>query len=150
MRCVWAHPERSAELHDALCRFVSERIWGERRAFGAGTSMGVANGESIVAAVIFTNYDTSAGVVEMNAAADSARWLTRPVLAEMFGYAFDQLGCQAVVLRVHPGNTRLHRILPAYGFERHDVPRLRGRDTPEAFYILGDDVWRANGFHRRK
>lgn len=112
--------------------------------------MGVASGESIVAAVIFTNYDASAGVVEMSAAADTARWLTRPVLAEMFGYAFDQLGCQAVVLRVHPNNVRLHRILRAYGFERHDVPRLRGRDTPEVFYILGDDIWRANGFHHRR
>lgn len=138
----------SPGFYNAICGFVSERIWGEQRPFPSGTAMAVSDAGMIVAGVVFSNYDKDAGVIEISAASDTQRWLTRPVLAEMFGYAFDQLGCQAVVMRVDPGNARLGRMLMAYGFSRHDVPRLRGRDRAEAFYILGDDAWRANGFHK--
>lgn len=112
--------------------------------------MAVAHGEEIVAGMVYCNYDKDAGVVEISGAADTPRWLTRPVLHEMFSYAFDELGCQAVVMRVDPGNSRLDRMLRAYGFTRHDLPRMRGREKAEAIYILGDDIWRANGFHKEK
>lgn len=111
--------------------------------------MGVARDGKPVAGVVFHNWDADAGVIEMSSASDDARWLSRPVLAEMFGYAFDQMGCQAVVLRVDPGNARMDRIARAYGFKRYDIPRIRGRDKSEVIYVLGDDAWRANGFHGR-
>lgn len=101
-----------------------------------------------MAAVLFNNWDKDAGVIELVAASDSARWLTRPVLLDMFSFAFDQIKCQAALLRCDPENTRLARILTSYGFTRHDIPRLRGRDKAEALYILGDDEWRTNGFHK--
>lgn len=110
--------------------------------------MGVADGREIVAGLVFSNYDPDAGVIEVSGASDKPNWLNRAILKEMFGFTFEQLGCQAVVMRVDPENKRLGRILTAYGFSRHDVPRLRGRDKAEAFYILGDDEWRANGFHK--
>lgn len=110
--------------------------------------MFVIDGENLVAAMIFHNLDRASGVIEISGAADSARWLTRPVLFDLFAYPFKQLGCQAVVMRVDPGNARLDRILKSYGFTRYDIPRLRGREKAEAIYVLGDDDWRANGFHK--
>lgn len=148
MTPVWAHPATSPGLYEAICEFVAVRIWGKVKPFPHGTAMAVADGQTIIAGLVFSNYDPDAGVIEVSGASDKANWLNRAVLKEMFGYAFDQLGCQAVVMRVDPDNRRLNRILTAYGFTRHDVPRLRGRDKAEAFYILGDDSWRANGFHK--
>lgn len=129
-------------------RYVSERVWGGYREFGQGTAMLVLDDKNVIAVMIHHNLDRGAGVIEISGAADSARWLTKPVLWELFAYPFKQLQCQAVVMRVDPENSRLDRILKAYGFARYDIPRLRGRNKPEAVYVLGDDAWRANGFHK--
>lgn len=148
MTPIWAHHEKDKPLYDVMCRYISERIWSENKGFAPGTVLAVADKDQVIAGVIFTNYDRDAEVIEMSAAADSPRWLTRPILWEMFSYAFNELGCQAAVLRCDPKDTRLGRILTAYGFSRYVIPRLRGRDKPEALFILGDDEWRANGFHK--
>lgn len=147
MKTVWAAHCDKPDLHQALCDFVSLRIWGEVRPFFVSTSMGVCNADGvIVAGVIFSNYDAQAGVIEVSAAADTPRWLTRPILRELFSYPFNELHCQAVVMRTDPGNTRLHRILTAYGFTLYEIPRLRGRDKSEFLFVLTDDAWRHNGF----
>lgn len=112
-----------------------------------GTIMAVADGRNIVAACLFHNWDVEAGVIEMTSASTSARWLSRAILREMFSYPFEQLGCQAVIARVDPENTRMCRIASAFGGQRYDIPRLRGRDKAEALFILGDDEWRAGRFH---
>lgn len=145
----WVH-HTEKPLYLALETYVSSKIWGEHRPFFYGTIMAVIEGDALQGAAIFHNYDKDAGVIEVSAAAETPRWLTRRVLKDMFGYPFDQLGCQAVIMRVDPDNRRLDRILKAYGFERHDIPRLRGRDKAEALFILTDDVWRANGFHKEQ
>ncbi len=110
--------------------------------------MAVANGSEIIGACLFHNWDADAGVVELTSASLSPKWLTRPVLREMFAYPFEQLGCQAVVLRVDPDNTRMCRIASAFGFKRYDIPRLRGRNKAEALFILGDDDWRGGRFFK--
>lgn len=99
-------------------------------------------------AVLFNNYHPHEGVIELHAAAESKRWLTRKVLWEMFSFPFRQLGCQAVIMRAAVDNEDVRRVAEPYGFKRYEIPRLRGRDKPEAIYVLGDDEWAANGFHR--
>lgn len=136
-------------MFDAVEHFISSSIWGAPRGMQGETIMASVDGAgTILGAVIFQNYDPENGVIEMSAAAASPRWLTRPVLFDMFTYAFDQLKCQAVAMRCEADNNRLARIFGAYGFQRYDVPRLRGRDRPESIYVLGDDVWRKNGYHK--
>lgn len=147
---IWAGYDDKPELFRALEGFVSERVWGRFREFGEGRALGVANQGKIIGAVIYNNYDDETGVIEMSGAADSPRWLSRPVLKEMFEYPFARLGCQAVVMRGDSENDNLTRILPAYGFKRYDIPRLRGRGRIESIYVLSDDDWKANGFHKVK
>lgn len=148
MTPVWLH--RSQPGFGDVEAYVSTSIWGEPREIPGDTALlSVAPSGDLVGAAIFQNYNADAGTIEISAAASSPRWLSRRVLREMFSYPFDQLGCQAVVLRCDPASRRLDRILTAYGFNRHDIPRLRGRDCPEAIYVLADDAWRSNGFHRR-
>lgn len=114
-----------------------------------GTILAVSDGQKVIGACLFHNYDPDAGLVELTSASLSAKWLTRRVLAEMFGFAFDQMGCQAAMMRVDPTNTRMCRIAAAFGFKRYDIPRLRGRDKAEALFLLGDDEWRSGKFTRK-
>lgn len=147
MNPVWL--QRGSADFDAVERFISTKIWGAPRAMPGDTILASADSAgSALGAAIYQNYAPEHGLIEMSAAAVSPRWLSRGILREMFSYPFDQLGCQAVVLRCDTDNGRLARIFAAYGFKRYDIPRLRGRDRGEAIYVLADDVWRANGYHK--
>lgn len=129
-----------------MSKWVAQRIWGKANDFGPGAAMGVLSDQGPVGAVVFHGYQPNEGVIEMSAAGD--HWLSRPVLREIFAYVFGQLGCQAVVMRVDPENKRMCRIASAFGFQRYDIPRLRGRHKAEAVFVLGDDEYRASRFAR--
>lgn len=148
-----ASPEKKA-INDALGAFVAQRIWGEPRGFGPFGSIGIVDdGGTVVAAMIYHNWDRAAGVIEISGAADTARWITRPVLLEMFSIPFDQFECQMVAMRVYPENQTpagrgLVRLLRAYGFKEYLIPRLGGRHQDQILFTLTDDDWRSNGFHK--
>ena len=149
MRTVWAGASNPA-LNDALAAWCAQHI-GLPRGFGKPyVTMGVFDGDRLVSVIVYNNWNPEAGVIEMHGAGITPRWLTRPVLAEMFAYAFDGAGCQTAVMRVSERNTRLLRMLTSYGFDHVLVPRLRGRDEGERIFYLTDDAWRSNRFHRKK
>lgn len=133
-------------MYAPLVRFITERIWGREQPMTEGTVMAVTDEGQIIGACLFHNWQPDEGVIELTSASASPRWLSRPVLRAMFGYAFDDLKCQAAVMRVDPDNKRMCRMAAAFGFKRYDIPRLRGRDKAEALFILGDDEWRAGKF----
>lgn len=141
---LWATPGDA--LYAPLVGFITERIWGKPQEMTQGTVMAVTQGETIIGACLFHNWQPDEGVIELTSASVSPRWLNRPVLQAMFAYAFDALRCQAAVMRVDPENTRMCRIASAFGFKRYDIPRLRGRNKAEALFILGDDEWRSGKF----
>lgn len=146
---LWAHP-KDGEVYRALVRFITERIWGREVGMSPGTVMAVCDGPNVIGACLFHNYEPDAGVIELTSASVSAKWLNRTVLSEMFGYAFDQMKCQAAIMRVDPENSRMCRIASAFGFKRYDIPRLRGRNKADAIFILGDDEWRGGKFCKGK
>jgi RimJ/RimL family protein N-acetyltransferase len=147
MNIIWGSA-REPELNIALGEWCRRKV-GLARPFVSFTSLGVFDDDGELHGVtVFHNWDPEAGVIEVSGASSSARWLPRPVLYEMHAYAFNQLGCQAIVMRVAPENARIQRILRAYGYEETRIRRLRGRDQDDLIFILYDDVWRANGFHR--
>jgi RimJ/RimL family protein N-acetyltransferase len=130
-------------------------IWAAKRIFENGghfappfSTMGVFDGSELIAVIVFHNYSAEHGVIEISGAADTPRWLAKPVLWAMFSFPFLKLGCQMVTMRVDPEDRRLKRILTAYGFTNIRIPRLRGRDKDEILYMLTDDAWRSNGFHK--
>lgn len=137
-------------LNDNLGQWAALRVFENGGSFGPPFStMGVFEDEALVAVVVYHNYSREHGVIEISAAADTPRWLTRGVLLQLFKFPFEALGCQLVIMRVDPENKRLRRILTAYGFDHLTIPRMRGRDKDETLYMLTDDQWRANGFHER-
>lgn len=149
MKAVWLH--RGGEEFSAVEIFISCKIWGHPKKMPGDTAIVSVSGRGdALGAALFYNYSSSHGTIEISGAGISGRWLSRAVLYEMFAYPFNQLGCQAVYMQCDPGDAVLARIFAAYGFQRYDIPRLRGRDKAQAVYVLGDDVWRNNGFHKEK
>lgn len=112
------------------------------RGFGNCRAIGWADGERLVAGTVFNNYDPAAGLIELSTAAESPRWLSRQTLRTMFGYVFDQLGCQLAVMRVSERNERMCAIARRFGFVGHHIPRLRGRDEGEFVFTLTEETWR--------
>ena len=154
IRTVWAGPS-APELNEALGNWCAAHIGLSGRLQAPYSTMGVFDGETLIGVMLYNNYQPEEGVIEIHGAATTPRWLTRPVLREMFAFPFERLGCQLVVMRVSERNKTwngrgLPRLLKAYGFNAYPIPRLRGRDEGEIIYTLTDDDWRSNGFQRRQ
>ena len=128
--------------------FLIGRIEGAWRGFGECVTMGVRHEGKLCAVVVFHNWSPEGGVIELSAAAIDKRWLTRPVLYEMFSYCFDQAVCQLTLLRVSSDNKPMLRIAKAVGFDQYRIPRLRGRSEDEVICTLTEESWRANKFTR--
>lgn len=140
-------PEDAEPIKAHLAAWCASRI-GFTRVWGHCKALAVFDDEELVAVVIYSNWDPEAGVIEINAASISKRWLTREVLREIFAYPFDRLGYQLVVARVSPSNHSENgrgttRIFRSFGFSEYRIPRLRGRDEDEIIFTLSDDQWRA-------
>ncbi|OCP36736.1 GNAT family N-acetyltransferase [Ensifer sp. LC163] len=148
MTLVWGG-EHAPEINQAVASFVASQIPGCERGWENFTTLGLIDDERLVAGVVFHNYAPEAGVIELSSASICRRWLTRPMLKAMFGYPFDQIGCQMVVLRVSERNTCMIAIAERFGFKSYRIPRLRGRDEAEILFTLTDDDWRAHPVNRR-
>ncbi|MVB00051.1 N-acetyltransferase [Nitratireductor sp. CAU 1489] len=149
MDILWGGP-RDPELNRALALWCAVQIGLPRPFEEPYTTMGVMKDGTVVGVVVFNNWQPEAGVIEMHSAATTPRWLTRPVLKAMFGYAFHQAGAQMVVTRVSERDSRLLRIFTAYGFDHVTIPRLRGREEGERIFFLTDDAWLSNRFNARE
>jgi len=148
VRVIEAGPRSAPDLNTAIGRFVCNEIWRGERQVEDFCSIGILDGETLIAGVLYHNHYPEAGVIEMTAASVSKRWLTRPVLKAMFSLPFDGFGCQLCVLRVSEHNQPMIRIAKAYGFKDHIIPRLRGRNEAEVILTLADDDWRRSRFHK--
>jgi RimJ/RimL family protein N-acetyltransferase len=149
LNLVWGDYTKP-DLNRALGQWCQRQIGLTRQFQEPYSTMGVFDGDELIAVMVFHNWHDDAGVCEISGAATNARWLPRPVLYEMFSYPFKDLRCQNVVMRVDEENRRLKRILTAYGFQHVNIPRLRGRDKGENVFWLTDDAWKANKFNRKR
>lgn len=138
------------EINEGIAAFVAANIPGCERGFEGYVTLGVVEGDRLVAGVVYHNWNPESAVIELSAASVSKRWLSRPVLEAMFKYPFEDIACQMVVLRVSENNRSMYRIATAYGFTPYPIPRLRGRDEAEIIFTLTDDAWRNSRFHKRQ
>lgn len=137
------------QANDAVANFASGIIWGEAGRFDRYCTLGIFRDHNLIAGVVYHNYDPRAGVVEMSAGALSRRWLSRPVLREMYAVAFDQLGCQSVFARHAEDRDDLRRMWKAVGAVEYVIPRLRGRDAPaEVVSVLTEEAWKSSPYMR--
>lgn len=146
VRFVDRYKER--EFSQAVGDFVSVAIFGEPGKIADYCAAAIVDDDRLIAAVLFNNWVKENGVIEMHAGAVDKRWITRPVLRDLFAYPFDFLGCQLCVLRVSEHNKVMQRIAKAVGFKEYVIPRLRGRDEAEHIMTLTDDDWRGSRFNK--
>ena len=135
------------ERHEhAICDFVAERIdvldFGECQAIGF-----LDAGGAIEAGVIYNNWNTKAGVIEISAAARNRTWGTRERLRLIFDYPFSF--ARMVVARTSEHNPGPLRIWKALGADEYRIAGLRGPDEAEIVTTLTADQWRASRFSRR-
>ena len=134
--------------NETVAAWVAAHIPGCERGFDKPVAIGVLDGERLIGGTAFHNWNPEAGVIEMSSAGTSARWLIRPMLKAIFGYVFDQLACQLVVMRVSERNERMIGIARKFGFDGYLIPRLRGRDEAEWLFTLTDEQWRRHPLAR--
>lgn len=137
------------DLNEAIGDFVSMLLWGAPGRFERFSSFGVFDAGTLIAGVLWHNWQPEAGVVEMSAASTDKRWLTRSVLRTMFGVPFDRWGCQLVALRVSQTNFGMVDIATRFGFRAYLIPRLRGRAEDEIIFTFTDDQWRQHPLARK-
>lgn len=130
--------------------FVASRIWGDDRHFENYTSLGVVSHETLIAGVIYNNWSPHNGTIELSAAADSARWLTRPVLYQMYEYPFEQLGCRMLVHRQSEYNERINKILKRFGYQEYRIEQMRGPEEAELIFTLTKDQWENGRFYKEE
>lgn len=139
---VWGG-SRNPEINAVMSRWCSEHFWPKMsRSFGRCATMGVIRDGKFIAVIVFNNWNPDALTLEITGVATDPRWLTRKVLLAMYGYAFDQAGCQLVLKRVSERNKRILKMLRRSGFEEIVLPRLRGRHEDEILCILTEEQWR--------
>lgn len=148
MRAEFFGLGRLEDVNQRISDFVCDQIWGRTGLIDRHMSLGVFDGQMLVAGVLYHNWYPDTGVVELTGASISKRWLSRAVLKAVFAVPFDHLGCQLVVFRVSEHNKPMLRIAKAYGFSEHIIPRLRGRTESEHILTLADDDWRQSRFHK--
>lgn len=145
MKVLLGHDEDVASFVASLIPQVAAHGFGECRAIGVIDADG-----RLVGGMAFHHWWPEAGTIEFSGAALTPKWLTRSILDQMFGYAFAIPGIQMLVTRNSGNNTRLHRQLSAYGFERFDIPRMFGRDEDGVYWTLTEEAFRAGKFHARQ
>lgn len=133
-----------------MAGWVASHIPGCERGFANPVSIGVIEDGRLIGGTVFHNWNPEAGVIEMSSAGTSPRWLSAKMLRAIFGYVFDQIGCQLVVMRVSARNARMISIAERFKFTGVLVPRLRGRDEDEWIFTLTDDAWRLHPFARNE
>lgn len=122
-----------------VVRFVADQI-GWAGDFGHCVGLGFLGPDGIEAGFVFHDYQPDFGTIEITGAANG--WIgTRGKLRAVFGYPFDQLGCQMCLARTQ--NPRAARIWKRLGAQEYRIPRLFGRGTEGTVLTLTEEAWRA-------
>jgi len=129
-----------------IARFVAENIPGCERGFGPCVASGVYRDGELIGGTVYHNWNPESGVIEMSGAGKN--WWNRAYLKAVHDYVFNTAGCQMAVMRVSENNKRMLRTAVAFGYRKHLIPRLRGRNEAEAIMTLTDDDWRHSKFNR--
>ena len=137
-RALYGH---TADVVAFVCKLLDEP------GFGSCTAIGfLAEDGTLEAGAVYHNYNPDTQVIEITAASIHRRWGTLERLRVIFGYPFEQLGCQMVVARTSENNKGPLRIWKALGADFHRIPRLFGRYEAAIITTLTVEQWREGRF----
>jgi RimJ/RimL family protein N-acetyltransferase len=125
-------------IDDAVGAWVAARIphIGTAAEFGPFVAVGVVDrADTPVAGVVWHGYRPSCSDIQLSAAASTARWLTRHLIAEIFAYPFLYLGCRRVTTITPVKGERALAVNLKIGFQMEGRVRF-GFGTDDAI-IMG-------------
>ena len=83
--------------------------------FDPCTALGVADGNKLIAGIVYYNYHGH--MLDVSIAAIDPRWCNRRILRAFFSYPFKQLGVRRVQITVPKRDKRNRRNLERFGFK---------------------------------
>jgi len=117
-----------------VAAWVAARIahMGASADFGPCAAIGIADEAGrALGGVVFSNFQPGFRSIEVSFAAETSRWLTRPLICGILSYPFVQLDCQRVTAVTPRGARKARSFLDRFGFKREGVVR-RGFGTDDA------------------
>ena len=108
----------------------------EHHDWGPYTTIHLENEFGITAVVVYNCYQPKNSIDIHVCAAVAGRWLTRPFLAAVFQYPFEQLGVRRVTSRIGADNTKARGFLEALGFQ-HEGTIRKGWEPDVDLLIYG-------------
>ena len=121
----------------AVVAFVANRL-GFDGNFGECVALGFEGPDGLEAGFVYHDYQPDHGTIEITGATKGFTG-TRGKFRAVFGYPFDQLGCQMCIARTR--NPRVVRIWTALGAEEYKIPRLFGRNVDGTILTLTSEAW---------
>ena len=122
----------------AVVRFVADQLGWDEVEFGHCVGLGFMGKDGLEAGFVYHDWQPDFGTIEITGAADG--WTgTLGKLRAVFGYPFDQLGCQMCI--AHTMNPRVVRIWTRLGAEEYRIKRLFGRDRDGTMLTLTREAW---------
>jgi RimJ/RimL family protein N-acetyltransferase len=134
----------------AVAQWVGERIphVGSGAAFGPSVAIGIVREDGFpVGGVVYHNHYPAFGNIEMSIAADTPKWLTKPIVCALLRYPFSQLGCIRITACTPRRAASVRRFLDKFGFKREGlIRRAFGTDDAVVSGLLRSewdpDTWR--------
>ena len=116
--------------------------------FGPSSAIGVVTGAGVpIAGVVFHDYQPQYGNAMISVAADTPRWLTKPLITGIMRVPFVQYGLNRLTAITPPGATSVSRFLTKFGFRREGVVRLGlGNQDAVIWGLLATD-WKWSKFN---
>lgn len=105
--------------------YVAARIPGFVRTPGA-KALGVAVDGKLAAGVVYENWNGPN--INASIAVTDKRWASRSVLRRLFGYPFNDLGCEVITLLIAASNPASIRLARKLGFKGEAMIRFGAHD----------------------
>jgi RimJ/RimL family protein N-acetyltransferase len=115
--------------HDkAVAQWVGQRLGIAD--FGLCTAIGIVQDDKLIAGAVFNNY--RGANIEITFASSTPRWCSRKVMAGVFWYPFQQLGCHRVTAVVEQTDTHVRLFVHHIGFREEGTMRRAFRNGNNA------------------
>ena len=102
------------DQNPVFSRYVAQKIGVN--GFGPHSTIGVFDGERIIAIIVYSRYDGYQ--CEISIVADSPTWASRRTLAVLFGYPFVQLKCHRITAIIRADNEKSISLATRLGWKQ--------------------------------
>lgn len=118
----------------AVANWVQQRLAGIYNGFGQYTAIGLEEGGSLIAGVVYHDYRRFS--IQISMASDTPRWCSRKTLRILLGYPFLQLNVARITACTAKNNNRLRSLVTRLGFKLEGTIR-RGFDGNHDLLVYG-------------